>query len=210
MTTAISGALRRGEVSGFTLLEVLVALVVLGFLVAGLTAGVRVGLDLRQAQVRRLGDTADLDAAMRLLRSILTRLPLVPNGNRLIATEAGAGFRGGSDRLSFVGDLPSGLGGTRRAEMTLYVDHASLILSWRPHHHERPLVPAPPPTRTVLMSGVRRLQLAYWGTAVAGEPAGWQQRWEGQEAPELIRLRLSFASGDRRHWPDLIVAPRLR
>ena len=40
-------------------------------------------------------------------------------------------------------------------------------------------------------------------------PAGWQVQWEGPAIPELIRLRLVFAEGDRRRFPDLIAAPQL-
>jgi len=27
--------------------------------------------------------------------------------------------------------------------------------------------------------------------------------------PALIRVKLRFAAGDNRHWPDLVVAPQL-
>ena len=55
-----------GRQSGFTLLEMLVVLVVLGFLMVGLTQGVRAGLTMWGAQTRRVGETADLDAGARV------------------------------------------------------------------------------------------------------------------------------------------------
>ena len=191
--------------SGFTLLEVLVALAVLGLLVLGLSQGVRAGLALRQAQDRHLGNTAELDATMRLLRRTLSRLPALPDGNALLASDAGDAFAGEADRVSFVGDLPTGFGAARRADMTLIVRDGMLLLSWVPHRHA--VAPAAPSAaETVLLRGVERLDLAYWGSP-DGEPAGWQARWAGPAAPELIRLRLRFQRGDPRHWPDLIVAP---
>lgn len=195
--------------SGFTLLETLVALVVLGFLMVGLAEGVRAGLAIRHAESRRVDQTAELDSAMRVLRGALTRLPVVPSGNRLIATEEGLGIAGEADRVSFVGRLPTGLGTDRLADMTLYRDGDRLVLAWRPHRHERPLRAPPAPTRTVLLGGIERLDLAYWGSPKGGPAAGWKARWEGTEAPELIRIRLGFAKHDRRRWPDLIVASRL-
>ena len=195
--------------SGFTLLDVLVALVVLGLLMVGLTQGVRAGLALRQAQIQRLSETAELDAAMRLLRTLLTRLPVVPGGFRVLATENGDGFRGEADRVSFVGDLPTGLGRTRRADLTLYLHNGRLVLSWTPHRHQRSLAARQRPTETELVQGVERLDLAYWGSPGKGQPASWEARWGRLDAPELIRLRLGFPKGDRRRWPDLITAPRL-
>ena len=52
--------------SGFTLLEMLVALVVLGFLVLGLAQGVRTGLALWAAQNRRMSETGELDSVARV------------------------------------------------------------------------------------------------------------------------------------------------
>ncbi len=192
--------------SGFTLLEVLIAVVVLGLLVLGLSQGVRTGLTLRQAQVQRLGETTELDAAMRLLRSLFNRMPAIPEGNRATAAEAGVTFKGESDRVSFVGNLPTGLGTARRADMILFVRDSRLILSWTPRRHERVVAP-PLATETELLQGVTRLELAYWKPQ-STEPSGWQGGWEEAEPPELIRVRVFFAEKDRRRWPDLIAAPR--
>ena len=58
--------LRR--LTGFTLLELLVVVAVLGLLIIGLMQGMRAGLTLWDAQSRRTGETAELDAAARVLR----------------------------------------------------------------------------------------------------------------------------------------------
>ena len=195
---------------GFTLLEMLVALVVLGFLVVGLTQGVRAGLALWHAQRHRLTETADLDAVARMLRSLLTQMPAIPMSEPVNSINGAAVAKGSEDRFAFVGDLPTGFGMTRRADITLGFTHQSLVLFWTPHRHEIWLTPQPTLAETGLVHGIERLELAYWGAPAPGQPAGWQARWDGPEPPDLVRLRLIFAKGDRRRWPDLIAAPRLR
>jgi general secretion pathway protein J len=46
-----------------------------------------------------------------------------------------------------------------------------------------------------------------WGSPSGDQPAGWQAQWDSSSIPILIRVRLAFANGDRRRWPDLIAAP---
>jgi general secretion pathway protein J len=79
-------------------------------------------------------------------------------------------------------------------------------LTWTPHLHEIELGPAPSPSETELVGNVARLEIAYWGSISPDQPAAWQARWDGPAPPELIRIRLIFAKGDKRRWPDLIAA----
>src|SRR5258708_35863715 len=88
--------------SGFTLLEVLVALIVLGLLIVGLTQGVRAGLALRDAHTHRIAVSADLDISMRLLRRVFSWLPVNAGGDQLLPTADGTAFKGEPDRVSFV------------------------------------------------------------------------------------------------------------
>lgn len=199
----------KGRQTGFTLLEVLVVLVVLGFLVIGLTQGVRAGLAMWDAQTRRVGATSELDAAARVLRVVMTGIPAGPAGGINPAPDAGMQIEGRPDSLAFVGDLPDGLGTSRRAEIKIELNHGNLVLRWTPHRHELSTAPPPEPIETELIRGVERLNLAYWGAPGPGQPSGWQAQWDGPGIPELIRVRLGFAKGDRRRWPDLIAAPQL-
>jgi general secretion pathway protein J len=192
---------------GFTLLEMLVVVTVLGFLIIGLTQGVRTGLTLWEAQSRRVGETAELDAAARILRALLSGIAPSPS----VGPTGGAGgleLKGSAASLAFVGDLPTGLGTTQRADITLELSRGRLVLRWTPHRHELSTADASPPTETELVGNVERLDLAYWGTPSSGQETGWQAQWDGPAIPELIRVRLVFSANDRRRFPDLIAAPQ--
>ena len=194
---------------GFSLLEMLVALTVLGLLMVGLNEGVRTGLGLWSAQTRQVRAMAELDSTARLLRSLLVSIPLAPAaasdpGSQPVAIS----FSGSPDRLAFVGDMPTGLGAARRANITLALDHGRLILLWTPHRHEQ-LNTVPIAEETELLGGVAGLEFAYWGISDGDSPATWLTQWAGPAMPPLIRIHLTLVKGDNRRWPDIVVAPQL-
>jgi general secretion pathway protein J len=193
--------------AGFTLLEILVALVVFGFLFVGLNQGTRTGFALWNSQNRRIGETEELDAIARVLRNLLTGIPILPISAN--DTPQAIGITGQADRLAFVGDLPTGLGATRLADITLEARAGRLLLSWAPHRHDPAGASAAAPTETELTRGVDRLEFAYLGVDAPGQPPGWHAQWDRPELPLLIRVRLRLAKGDHRRWPDLIAAPQL-
>ncbi len=190
----------RDGAGGFTLLEVLVTLVVLGFLFAGLAQGVQFGLTAWQTQVRTVDRNGDLDAVDRTLRRLVEQADpgVADDPPRLTGTARGVEF---FTRLpQSVTTLPS-----RLASVTLDVDGAHrLVMRWIPAAHAEPLGKPPAPTETVLLGGVDHLDLAYWH---AGPKAGWMTAWAEPEIPLLVRIRLVFPKGSGRRWPDIVAAP---
>jgi general secretion pathway protein J len=188
---------QAGEDAGFTLLEILVALVVFGLLLAGLTQGVHLGLTAWGQQTRRVNASSELDATDRTLRQLLGEIePGRPSEPPNID--------GRQDRLVFTSILPLALQNEvdRRSDMVLMVDGAHrLLLRWAPHLHVRRLVPPPTPAEAVLLDHVERLELSYWQDGV------WRSSWQAREPPQLVRMRLLFPPGDARRWPDMVVAP---
>jgi general secretion pathway protein J len=193
--------------AGFTLLEIIVALVVLGFLFVALSQGTRTGFALWDAQARRMGQTEELDATARIVRSLLSGMPILPISGADISPQAIA-ITGEADHLNFVGDLPTGLGTARRSDITLEERAGRLILAWTPHRHEAAGATPVVPTETELIRGVEHLEIAYFG-ASPGQVPLWRAQWPGPRLPLLIRIRLRFAKGDARQWPDLIAAPQV-
>lgn len=192
----------REREAGFTLLEILVGLVVLGFLMLALTQGVRFGVQAwtSQARVVALGD--DLDAADRTVRSLIERMN--PGG----VVGNAAKIEGDAHRFAFASVLPAAAAGlpTPEADVQLTTDAGHhLLLLWKPHY--RNVIVDRGYTKTELLDRVERLDLSYWTTEEDGSRGRWEKTWSNAEVPALVRVRIVFQKGDRRVWPDVVAAP---
>jgi general secretion pathway protein J len=185
--------------AGFTLLEILVALAVFGFLLAGLSQTVKFGLTAWQQDARLSDGKTDLEAVDRSLRSIVENLAPGDDAAR-------SSVDGSPDTLTGVTRLrvPNGDLAPIRVEAGLAVSGTRLVLRWRPYHHSTPLGLLSPPAETELMNGVSRLAIEYWRP-----PGRWVARWDEPDLPLLIRFRLILAAKDAPRWPDIVVAPML-
>lgn len=194
--------MNRPRRNGFTLLEILVALVVLGFLMAGLTQGVRFGLQAWGMQTRGVARQADMDATLRALRR------LIEQADPGEANESGT-VQGQPHTLALRTRLPpsAGLAGELDSDVAIGVDaQHRLVLRAVPHPHAERLGPAPAPLSTVLLDHVDHVDFSYF--RAAGKGAGWHTAWADPDPPALIRLRVGFLGHDKqRQWPDLVAAP---
>lgn len=201
----------RAGASGFTLIELLVGLALMGMAASLLLAGLRMaGLIAQRERVRATG-LDEVIAAQRLLRTAIERLRPVA---RLDTARPVLEFRGTDAVLSYIApppdrDAPTALGRFRLAraatgDLVLYaastrkakVDPRGYDLSgWTP---------------TTLLRGTASLSIAYRGVPVTGGDRAWLNRWwDRTSPPELIRIRVEFAPGDRRLWPDLLIRPQV-
>jgi general secretion pathway protein J len=194
-----SGCSTGNSASGFTLLEILVVLVVLGILVVGLAQGLHLGMQVWDRQGRALGAVGELDAADRTLRGLIAQMD--PGGHVEMSD-----IDGTDQTLRFTTLLPAASGAlpTQRAEVMLLVDQQHrLVLRWTPSPHVVPLVPVVS-NETILFTGVDRLAISYKSAAPA---AAWQTEWQSPIPPSLVRIRIGFSRSDARRWPDIVAAP---
>ena len=185
---------------GFTLLEILAALVVLGFLMAGLSQGVRFGLQAWDVQTRKIAIGGDMDNIDRALRRLIEQAdPGDPTQE--------SSFAGAAHTLAFVSRLPlAATGGlTHDVKVALGVDgRGRLVLRSSPQPHAELLARPPAAAEAVLLENVDHINFAYWR---GGPKSGWTPTWTDAELPGLIRVSIGFRKGDRRHWPDLLATP---
>lgn len=203
---------RAGATAGFALVELLVALSLLALLAAMLGTGVQLAgrLGGRAATARSAADA--VANTQLVLRERLQRLSVVPPDgvNPKLALrglpsalwwEGPPSARAQPDslhhyRLTLMPDRTLAL--YTAVDLDRRIDPADArLLGWTAHP---------------LLREVRSLDIAYFGAASGAARDGrprWTAFWQEQERPpELIRIRLGFAPGDARQWPDLLIRPR--
>lgn len=184
--------MRRGA-SGFTLVEVLVALTLLAAVSATLAGTIGfAGRGWSAASARSTGRD-DAAAAQAFLRARLGEIATTGDGGE------GADIGGGPDRLDFVawwepGGAPGGL---HRFALGLGAD--GLALAWEREDG------GGGGGRRVLAPGATALRVAFFGAAEPGAAPGWSARWRPEDgAPALLRIEAGFAD-PARAWPPLTV-----
>jgi general secretion pathway protein J len=184
-----------GRSDGFTLLEILVALVVFGILMLGLTHGVQFGMAAWNRQTATIASATDIEAADRALRRLIAQMdPGTAQAPPLAIGTAGS--------FAFTSTLPMAAAlPTRRADMRLDMQGGRLLLHWTVHLHAQRIGPAPQPQMEELLTGVQHLSISYWPRP---PEAAWQSAWTSPGLPALVRIHLDLAG---RHWPDIIAAP---
>ncbi len=179
---------------GFTLLETLVGVLILGFLLVGLASGARFGAGAAIRQGQSSTRSGDLDAVDRTLRQIVA------------TADPAAPLAGSPGTLSLVGDIATAPGPNLVA-LGLDASHR-LVLRWTPKPPGRPLVPLVQ-QQAELLTGIAGITFSYYGPAADNDPvAAWQTNWTRAGLPSLIRLRIAFVDPAAPRWPDIVMAPR--
>jgi general secretion pathway protein J len=203
---------------GFTLLELLAAITLLGLLMAVLFGGLRLGARVWETADARLDASSRIQIVQDFIRQRLAEtLPLEALAPEP-AQEGGFAplFQGTPQAVRFAGLLPEHLGAGLYLMDLVLADSGkadgsgNLVLRWRPFDLYDETREEVEPEERVLVENIEGLELAYFGTNNPEQPPEWREGWERQpELPRLIRIRVHFAEDDERQWPELIVRPML-
>lgn len=191
-------ARRPGAEAGFTLIEMIVVVVVLGFVVAGLAQAARFGIHAWDRESRLADQAAERERVERVLRSLIEQAaaPMAADDKP---------FTGEAHRVVFITRMPDQppVGVTRRAEVALGInDQHELVLRWRPHPNAVALFPEKPPTDIVLAEHVDHLDLTYRQSS--GDGGKWVQSWGDSNLPALVQLHI-VPQGSARRWPVMLI-----
>jgi general secretion pathway protein J len=119
-------------------------------------------------------------------------------------------FEGTSTSLDFLAPVPVALASGGRARFKLSIerhgDGSDLVVTSRPELAAGDA--ATELSRKTLLATIETAEFSYFGGVQSDGAAQWHDRWSGEMTlPMLVRVR--FARGDPRLWPDLTIAPRI-
>lgn len=199
-----------GHAGGFTLLEVLIAVVLLAMLTVVLFSGLHLGTRASEAIHQRLAHASQIGVVYDFLQNELAN---AQNFGRPARQEGALpGFKGNAQALSFVTTPPDYLtsGGFELLHLRIEPEggYGRLMVSWTPVLRGAGIARRASLQPSVLLNKVKRIAFAYYGVLGPNQRAAWHNAWvKSTDLPELVRLRVTLADG----WqsPDLIVALHL-
>ena len=222
-------AMRR-RLRGFTLVELLIALAMIGLITLLLFSGLRLGSRAWEAVEKVSGQTDEL----RLAHGFLARALSQARSLNVIVDAASISVFGGDDtRLEFAAPLSEHVGASGIYVLRLTLERRgagqALVLNrwllhpevlaggddfppWEPLEKDGGKALDDYPSdldraggafgRTLLLADVGDFGIAYYGTLDGETESDWHEDWLAQSTlPTLLRIRLTTAS---QSWPDLL------
>lgn len=203
---------RRARCRGFTLLELTVALLLLGLLAAVLYGSLELAGRSWDGGERKAQATAGMRLVQEFLRAQIAGQH--PQRMRRLA-EFPLLFAGERDEMRYVAPLPARVegGGLWVFRLTLVRsdDRSRLVVErWLPDLNATAEEAGHETETTVLADGIEELKLGYFGrdanSTDAVEPT-WRDRWDDRQRLPLL-VKVDVKPKDGAAWPTLVVAPR--
>ncbi|MEQ1636940.1 MAG: prepilin-type N-terminal cleavage/methylation domain-containing protein [Methylococcales bacterium] len=196
---------------GFTLLEVLIGMSLLGVMMVLLFGSLRVCVqnwDAGEDKLAEVSQTAIIQSFF--INHLQNLLPLQDN----FSEKKLFSFQGDTSNLQFVSSMPASAGRLGLQLFTIALNNTktktgNITVSMRPFF---PVTDGNDwkTEDVIILKAVKNLTFEYFGTDETNEaqlnaPPKWQKTWlEKNKTPLLVKVMIEFINGT--HWPELIVA----
>lgn len=198
---------RLKPMSGFTLIEVLIAMTLLSVMVVLLFASLRICGQSWEKGESKMGDVNEMAVVYHFFKQHLSTAK--PSWDTFsVKDQRTLAFQGAEQSLQFVGEFPASAGKAGDQLFTLAIkeleDGQAINVTLAP------FLPSAnggelPKEEIILIKHVRKLSFAYFGPDPVGGEANWQTQWSQREAqPQLVKIGIELDSDI--YWPDMIVA----
>lgn len=205
---------KRGKNTGFSLIELLIAITILGFILTLLFAAFRLAQRSWDSAEQHIENTSQAQIGRQFLSNLITQAsPLVWKNS----PEKYLAFSGTTSSIRLVTELPAHFDGGGLQQIALTVEtngeSSSLIFSNAPLKREAIDFDVQSNDNShIIIDKARKIVFSYYGPEKTGPvsnteaPSIWTNDWEKTgQLPKLIRIQFETDPP----WPDLLVAPML-
>jgi general secretion pathway protein J len=191
----------RGD-TGFTLLEMMVAIAVLGLLSLSVAKGLHLGSDSFARARARSGDAERMRDARRILHQLIAGA--IPAFAQASPDDRRVAFAGAPEEADFITRLPPAAGGPAMVAARLFLVRHTLFLAWRLDLPRSDGDGTLPEQLLPIAAHIQTVAFAYLDPV-----SGWQRSWTDRTLlPGSIRLAIQNDDERRTLWPDLVVETR--
>ncbi len=193
--------------SGFTLLEILLALVLLAFVMAGVWGAVSSATRITHSANSLMAQGEDVHTTQRFLRTWLAAAQ--PQSYRPSGATRERMFRGSATAVHYIAPLPmqSGHAGLYLQTLELVQGQAgqyALELEYLPYASDQPADDKP--VSHVLLTNLRGGKFQYLAAAALDEKAAWRDDWTASRGlPLAVRVHIDPAWQTRVPFPDMVI-----
>lgn len=195
---------------GFTLIEVLIAMSLLGIMMLLLFGGLRISVRNWNAGEQRIDEISQIAVVQnffqRHLASALPEQMEISDSHKQEFT-----FKGSAQKLRFASALPASA--ARQGIQVFTVTLQELESEYAVLVGIEPLYPAAlgkswKKEEVVLVNNVSDFSLAYFGANEQEHDPGWHDEWtDTDNLPALVKIEISYENGI--YWPPMVIAMRL-
>ncbi|CAH9014764.1 prepilin-type N-terminal cleavage/methylation domain-containing protein [Candidatus Nitrosacidococcus sp. I8] len=202
MTTLVNSHSHSQKISGFTLVELLIAITLMGIILVILFAGLRLatrsweGVESKNSATERFRVINHL--FRHQIRSLSLPFYMVPNRGRVLA------FSGSEQSISFVAPFLEelDLGGLYwiTYELTYKDGEATLVMYWRPYRPNEQQINNS--DQEILLENISTIRFSYFGALNQNLGSNWYSYWDNPtQPPQLVQLKIETNDME---WPEIV------
>lgn len=201
---------QKNKHRGFSLMELLIAMTIMGFILTLLFSGFRLASTSWDSAERHMDDNSQTQIGRSFLRNMLTQAyPHRWKGS----VPPHVAFVGAKNGLRFVTELPAHLGSGGLQQISLNVkqngEKVELVLRrGELKGEDTDFGPGDESSERVVIGNATQITFSYFGpeavNATPEAPSRWFDEWANPtRLPKLIRIHINTPLA----WPDILVAP---
>ena len=211
---SLSAIKNTRKVSGFTLVELLLAVTLMSILLALTYTGLRAATRSSERGEKILAAGGELRAAHQFMRRQLNQMLPLPFAIDEGAEATRIVFEGDAGHIQFVAPMPGYLGtGGAQVQRLEFAngDNGDIVLQFSNalllgFEDERLLDREP----VILLEGISSAGFEFLGKDEDGELTGWVVSWDQRDVlPVAVRLGMEFSEDANLSWPELVAGVRV-